>query len=96
MRTRVLAAFVALALAGCHAVRYDAGRKPSQRRYQTNVHFFLWGIAGKPRIDLDLACPEGVASFRNEAGPLHWVAEVATLGIWSPRRVVVECAEVLR
>ena len=96
MRTRVLAAGLVLALTGCHAVRYDAGRRASQRRYETTVHFFLWGLAGKPRIDLDAACPEGFASFRNEAGALHWVAEVATLGLWSPRRVVVECAEVLR
>jgi hypothetical protein len=47
-------------------------------------------------VDLDAACPEGVARFRNEAGPLHWVLEVATLGLWSTRRVVVECAEVAR
>jgi len=96
LKTRALAAGLALALAGCHAVRYDAGRQPSQRRYETTVHFFFWGLSGKPKIDLDAACPEGAARFRNEAAPLHWIAEVATLGIWSPRRVVVECAEVLR
>jgi len=95
-RTRALAAAAALALAACHTVRYDAGRPPSQRRWETNVHFFAWGLVGKPRVDLDAACPEGVADFRNEAGPLHWVAQVATLGLWSPRRVVVECAEVAR
>ncbi len=96
MRTTALAAGLALALAGCHAVHYDAGRQPSQRRYETTVHFYLWGLAGKPKIDLDQACPEGAARFRNEAGALHWIAQVATLGIWSPRRVVVECGEVLR
>jgi ABC-type glycerol-3-phosphate transport system substrate-binding protein len=94
-RTALLAA-LALGLAACHAVRYDAGRPPSQRRYEKTVHFWLWGLAGHPRVDLDAACPEGVARFRNEAGPLHWVAEVATVGLWSPRRVVVECAEVAR
>jgi len=85
-----------LLLASCHMVRYDAGRPASHRRYETTVHFFFWGLAGKPRVDLDAACPEGVASFRNEAGALDWIAEVATLGIWAPRRVVVECAEVSR
>lgn len=89
-------ALAALSLAACHTVRYDAGRPASQRRYETTVHFFVWGLAGKPRVDLDAACPEGVARFRNEAGALHWIAEVATLGLWSPRRVVVECAEVAR
>jgi len=94
--TRALAAAAALALAACHTVRYDAGRPASQRRYETTVHFYLWGLVGKARVDLDAACPEGVARFRNDASALHWLAEVATLGIWSPRRIVVECAEVLR
>lgn len=96
MKTRALLAAIALGLVACHAVRYDAGRPASQRRYEATVHFWLWGLAGRPRVDLDAACPEGVARFRNEAGPLHWVAEVATLGLWAPRRVVVECAEVAR
>ena len=96
MRKTALAALAALALAGCHAARYDAGRPSSNRRWEKTVHFWLWGFQGDGRIDLDAACPEGVARFRNEAGALHWIAEVATLGIWSPRRVVVECGEVLR
>ncbi len=93
MRTSILAGLAALALTACHAVRYDTGRPASARRYEKTVHFFLWGFKGKPTIDLDAACPEGVARFGSKAPPLYWVAEVATLGIWSPRRVVVECAE---
>jgi len=81
-----------LALAACHTVRLDAGRKPTQRRYETTVHFWFWGLGGKPHIDLEAACPEGVARFGSEATFGGWLAEVATLGIWSPRRVVVECA----
>ncbi len=96
MSRTILAAIAALALAGCHAVRYDTGRPASQRRYERTVHFFLWGLAGKPVVDLDEACPEGVARFGSDATALQWVAEVATLGLWSPRRVVVECAEVTR
>ncbi len=93
MSRTIFAVVAALALAGCHAVRYDTGRPASQRRYEKTVHFFVWGLAGKPVVDLDAACPEGVARFRNDATALQWVAEVATLGLWSPRRVVVECAE---
>jgi hypothetical protein len=92
----ILAAVAALAVAGCHAVRYETGRPASQRRYEKNVHFFLWGFVGKPSVDLDEACPEGVARFGSEATPLQWLAEVATVGMWSPRRVVVECVEVSR
>jgi hypothetical protein len=94
--TRALAVAAALALAGCHAVRYDAGRAPSPRRYERTIHFWLWGFQGDGRVDLDAACPEGVAAFRSEASLLQWAAQVATLGFWSPRRVVVTCAEVSR
>lgn len=93
MRKLVFAALAALALAGCHAVRYDAGRPASQRRYERTVNFWLWGFQGDGRVDLDAACPEGVARFRNDATFLQWVAQVITIGFWSPRRVVVECAE---
>jgi hypothetical protein len=37
-----------------------------------------------------------VARFRSEAGFLHYLAQLGTLGFWGPRRVVVECAEVAR
>jgi hypothetical protein len=96
LRTRALAIAAALTLAGCHAVRYDAGRAPSQRRYERTIHVWLWGFKGDGRVDLDAACPEGVARFRSEATALGWVAQVLTVGFWSPRRVVVTCAEVAR
>ena len=94
LRAAVIAA--ALSLAGCHSVRYDAGRSASPRRWERTVHFFLWGLVGKPTVDLDEACPEGVARFRNEARFGGFLAQVATLGVWSPRVVVVDCAEVAR
>jgi hypothetical protein len=93
VRLRALAAAVTLALAGCHAVRYDAGRPPSQRRWEKTIHFWLWGFKGDSRVDLDAACPEGVARFHSEATALGWVAQVVTVGFWSPRRVVVVCAD---
>jgi hypothetical protein len=91
VRSIALAAALLLC-AGCHAVRMDAGRPASQRRYETTVHFFFWGLGQTVRVDLDAACPEGVAAFRSEATLAGWVAEVATLGLWSPRQVIVECA----
>jgi hypothetical protein len=53
----------------------------------------MWGFQGENRIDLDAACPEGVASFESHATALGWVAQVATLGFWSPRQVTVVCAD---
>jgi hypothetical protein len=93
LRSRAAAVLAALALAGCHAVRYDAGRPESQRRWEKTIHFWLWGFQGDGRVDLDAACPEGVASFKSEATVLGWVAQVVTVGFWSPRKVTVVCAE---
>jgi hypothetical protein len=93
VRRIAFAALAALALAGCHAVRYDAGRPPSQRRWEKTIHFWLWGFQGNNRVDLDAACPEGVASFESHATALGWVAQVVTIGFWSPRLVTVVCAE---
>ncbi len=93
MPKTALAVVAALALAGCHAVRYDSGRAPSQRRWEKTIHFWMWGFKGDGRVDLDAACPEGVARFHSEATALGWVAQVVTLGFWSPRRVVVVCAD---
>ncbi len=97
MSLRALAPVAAaLALAGCHTVRYETGRPASPRRYEKTVHFFAWGLAGKPVVDLDEACPEGVASIEARAGFPEWLAEVATLGLWAPRTVTVRCTEVPR
>lgn len=97
MRLRPLAPVaVALALAGCHTIRHDTGLAPTPRRYEKTVHFFAWGLAGRPVIDLDEACPEGAARIETRAGPGEWLAEVATLGLWAPRTVVVHCTEVPR
>jgi ABC-type glycerol-3-phosphate transport system substrate-binding protein len=93
LRRISLAALAALALAGCHAVRYDAGRPASPRRWEKTIHFWAWGFGGAGRVDLDAACPEGVASFKSEATALGWVAQVVTIGFWSPRRVTVTCAD---
>ena len=51
------------------------------------------GSQGAPRPPRLAPRPEGVARFRSGATPLQWVGEVVTLGFWSPRTVVVECAE---
>ena len=93
MRRRALVVLAALALAGCHAVRYDAGRPESPRRWEKTIHFWLWGFRGDNRVDLDAACPEGVASMESEATFGGWIAQVVTVGFWSPRRVTVVCAE---
>jgi Bor protein len=95
-RPVVLAAAAALALAACQTIRYEAGRPASPRHVELQVHFFFWGLSGKPVIDLDAACPEGVARWRSEATAGNWLVDVVTLGIYNPRTITIECAEVSR
>jgi Bor protein len=86
-----------LALAGCHTIRYDTGRPASPRHVEQTVHFFLWGLAGQPaHVDLDAACPEGAARWQSGATAGDWFLEVITLGIYAPRTVIIDCAEVAR
>lgn len=93
MRRIALASLAALTLAGCHVVRYDTGRPPSPRIVTIPVNYFFWGLKGKPSIDLDAACPEGAARWQNRATATDALLDVVTLGIWSPRTVIIECAE---
>ncbi len=92
----MVAVAAALALAGCQTIRYETGRPASPRHVEQQVHFWFWGLSGKPVVDLDAACPEGVARWRSEARASDWFADVFTLGVYNPRTVTVECAEVSR
>lgn len=93
MRRLVLTCLTLLALGGCHAIRYETGRPVSPRVVTVPVNFFVWGLIGNHVVDLDAACPEGAARWQNRASPLNAFFDLVTLGIWSPRTVIIECAE---
>jgi hypothetical protein len=93
VRRLALAAALAVTLGGCHNVRYDTGRPPSDRVVNVPVNFFLWGLVGEKTVDLDAACPEGAASWVNRATAIDALLDVLTVGIWSPRTVSITCAE---
>ena len=93
MRRTVLASLAALALAGCHVVRYDTGRPASPRVVTIPMNFFVWGLVGDQVVDLDAACPEGAARWQNRATATNAIVDVLTIGLWSPRTVTIECAE---
>lgn len=95
-RSALLALLAAATLAGCHTVQYQTGRPASVRKVEQTYHFFFWGLKGKPVVDLDAACPEGAAQWTNKSTVGDWFASVLTLGVWSPRTVIIECVEVAR
>lgn len=93
MTRTALTLLAMLALAGCHRVRIDAGRPSSGERHRQTVHFYFWGLVGDRVVKLDELCPKGIARFGSEATASQALIQVATLGIWAPRQVTVECAE---
>ena len=95
-RLRLAGALLLLGLAGCQTIRYQTGRAPAATHVEQDVHFFFWGLSGKPVVDLDAACPQGVASWRSDAKVGDWLLDVLTIGIYNPRTVTIECAEVKR
>jgi hypothetical protein len=98
-RALAIAALLAITVlpCGCHTVRYDTGRPASPRRVELTLHFYAWGLGGQPvTVDLDALCPEGAARWRSGSTAGDWFLSVITLGLYTPRTVVVECAEVAR
>jgi hypothetical protein len=95
-RLRLAAAWFALSLASCQTIQYRTGRPAAPTHVEQDVHFFFWGLKGDPVVDLDAACPQGVASWRSDARAGDWFLDVITLGIYNPRTVTIQCVEVSR
>jgi hypothetical protein len=83
---------LALLLSGCQRVSYQTRLKPSGLRYEKLLPYFAIGLIGEHEVDLDAVCPGGVHAWRTEA-PLAGLLDFVTLGVYTPRRLVVECGE---
>jgi hypothetical protein len=54
---------------------------------------YLWGLVGSPDEDTRAICGAGTPGLvRQDAGFGEWLVGAITLGIYSPRRLVVGCA----
>jgi hypothetical protein len=95
-RARLAAALLALGLAGCQTIRYQTGRPAAPTHVEQDIHFFFWGLVGHPVVDLDAACPQGVAAWRSDAQFTDWLVDVLTFGVYNPRTVTIQCVEVKR
>ncbi|MCB9680192.1 MAG: hypothetical protein H6733_01870 [Alphaproteobacteria bacterium] len=86
-------------LPGCLSVKYSAQRSIDAGASRGDVHrtwqhsLFL-GLIPVSAVPLDSYCPDtGVLHVRSQVGPLGMLATVATLGVWTPTRVKVTCAD---
>jgi len=90
------AVFLALAVAvlatGCETVRYQTDRVGGGAVVQQTAPFFLFGLVGEYVVNLDALCPHGPARWYSHQTFLDGFLNVVTLGIYTPRTVVVECA----
>jgi hypothetical protein len=90
--TRVLLAAALLALApSCQTIRYTTGQSGGGGRIEQKAPFFLWGLVGEKEIQMGELCPRGPARWYSQQTFWDGAFEVTTLGIYSPRTIVVEC-----
>ena len=70
-------------------VRFD-GRE-DKRPIEETHHFFLFGLAGSPRVDAVEYCKSGLARIHEEITFLNGLFTVLTLGIYTPRSSTIYC-----
>ncbi len=92
----VLALVGAWTATGCYKAtvadtRYpDWAEAPRETRWES---YFLWGLAGSNTEDAVAICHgDTPVMVRQDAGFLQYLVGSLTLGIYSPRRLVVACA----
>jgi hypothetical protein len=85
---------IALASFGCYKTTFvddptAVDRDPTHEQWTDH---FVWGVVGNDDYDAAKWCPRGTAVIRTGGNFGTGVVTVATLGIYSPRKVYVTCA----
>jgi len=76
---------------GCYSVRVERQTVAGETR-QIKQNFFLLGRIGESEIDLSKECPSGVASFGDIFTWSDVLLSIVTIGIYTPRTVILKCA----
>jgi hypothetical protein len=94
----VLAALFATGPLGCYKATVADTRVPDYEDVPVETRwesYFLWGLVGSPVEDTREMCGQGQpVLIRQDAGFGEVVVRFLTLGIYSPRRLVVGCLPV--
>jgi hypothetical protein len=85
----LLIAFVAFLEVGCaYKYRFKTGNEPAvDKKVKEWRHIYGWGYGEPKALNLEEACPEGVAEFGSYVSFTNWLCAFCTLGIYSPRTV---------
>lgn len=79
-------ALAALALTGCHTLRFEIVDAPHTRIVHHQKSFFFAGLLPRQkRVDVSRFCPHGVSRVREQTTSDDAVIGMATLGVWTPR-----------
>ena len=80
-----------LCCSGCFVVQVERSVGAGEAQY-IRKNFYLFGRIGEYAINLDEECPQGTAQFGDRFTFSDVMFGVLTLGIYTPRTVVVRCA----
>ncbi len=92
LRARALALLFG-ALASACAATFQEPRQPKAEHHSVWASYFVLGIIGKNDVDVRDHCRSGRASEIETGSNLATLGvSVLTIGIYTPRRVLVTCA----
>ena len=81
-----------LSVTGCFRTRLDAP-VAGGHLLRDRQHFFFFGLIGDNDINLKAECPTGVTSFGDEFRPSDLLFSIVSLGLYTPKTVLIRCAE---
>lgn len=84
-----------LALTGCfrHRVDVGGGARSAPVVYDRWEHFWIAGLVGHVRIDVERLCPSGQATIEARQSFLNGLVAGLTSGIYTPTTVRVRCRD---
>lgn len=92
LATGVLAIALFGALAGCHKATFTRDVPPAGPTQSTWTNYWVFGLAGVAEIDVRDYCPDGdVRLVRTGGNVATGLVSVVTMGIYTPRKVWIEC-----
>lgn len=91
-RCTVLAC-VSIAASGCYKATFVQPRTAAGVEHDEWTDFFLFGLVGEETKDIDGYCSGEVARVRTGGNFGTGLVSVVTIGIYTPRKVYVTCAD---
>jgi hypothetical protein len=85
MKMTVLAALFAVAISGCHTLRFEITSEKHDTVVFDRKSFFLWGLTPRREVQVTDHCPHGAAAIREQTTFADGLLAAITLGLWVPR-----------